>query len=46
MFAVILALMGFAVILFVVTALAGFKTDYQKYDITEQLLTFDQKSSP
>ncbi|HHT83145.1 MAG: hypothetical protein ACOYEC_02695 [Christensenellales bacterium] len=43
MFAVILALMGFAVILFVVTALAGFKTDYQKYDITEQLLTFDQK---
>lgn len=42
MFAVVLLIMGFAVMLFVLTALAGYKTDFIKYNITRQLLIFNE----
>lgn len=42
MFAVVLLLIGLAVLLFVFTAIAGYKTDYVKFKITRQLLVFNE----
>lgn len=42
MLGVVLLLMAFAVILFVLTALAGYKLDFVKHNITKQLLIFNE----
>lgn len=42
MFAVVLLLMTVTIFLFLVTALAGYKADYIKHNITKQVLTFDE----
>lgn len=40
MFVITLGLMGFAVLLFITTALSGYRADYGKRNITKQLLIF------
>lgn len=43
MFLVVLVLMGFAVVLFITTAIAGYASDYAKRGIVKHIFTFDKQ---